>query len=70
MKMAQVVAHSPALFPEKFVQACRGGLVGKRWVGTWDDEKRPTAKTSQQHMLGTLKGKFILELSSFRGTMC
>ena len=28
MKMAQVVAHSPALFPEKFVQACRGGLVG------------------------------------------
>jgi len=25
--MAQVVAHSPALFPEKFVQACRGGVA-------------------------------------------
>eukprot|EP00434_Breviolum_minutum_P014282 symbB.v1.2.012590.t1/scaffold871.1/size156202/3 len=27
VKMAQVVAHSPALFPEKFVQACRGSLA-------------------------------------------
>jgi len=43
----------------------RGG--GGTWgVGTWDDEKRPTAKAPKTNM-GTLKGKFILELSSFRG---
>lgn len=27
VKMAQVVAHSPALFPEPFVRACRGSLA-------------------------------------------
>lgn len=27
VKMAQVVAHSPALFPEAFVRACRGSLA-------------------------------------------
>ena len=29
--MAQVVAHSPALFPDAFVRACRGDAKG-RWA--------------------------------------
>lgn len=34
VKMAQVVAHSPALFPDAFVRACRGwAMLGQGCYG-------------------------------------